>query len=243
MARKATTEQELPEEQNSAETETPETSAEAERLKQFREPPRPKPPVEPETEADEVVEEVAEEEAEAQADQSSINPKEIERLRKEAAAAKDLNKQLKELKKRIADFEREKLTEEQKREADYQAAIERAQDLETKLRSTLATQAIDQAALEAGVQPKHLPRIRKLLATNVTFNDDNEAENAAELVAELVKEIPEFVRQAAPENPGNPASNRRGKSLTLEMLRTMSQDEIAKLDWGEVQKVLSSQTA
>lgn len=247
MARKTTPtdQQDLPEDQIESDTKTDEQTAEADRLKQFREPPKPKPvaEVDPEEAGDPEEAEEPEDTESTQADQPSIDPKEIERLRKEAAVAKELNKQLKELKKQVAEFERAKLSEEEKRAADFKAAQDRAQELEIKLRSTLATQAVDQAALEAGVQPKHLPRIRKLLAANVTFNDDNEAENAAELVAELVKEIPEFVRQAAPENPGNPSSNRRGRTLTMEMLRTMTEAEIAQLDWKEVQKVLSSQVA
>lgn len=225
----------------------PAKDAEYQRLQQFRQQPKNKPAQtpastpEPEPEPEPVQSQVTPEPEAPK--QPEIDPKEIERLRREAASVKQLNQQLKDLKNQIAAFEREKLSEEEKREADYKAALARAQELENKLRSSLATQAIDQAALEAGVPVDKLPRIRKLLANSVEFDDENQATNAGELVKELVREIPEFVRQQVPVNPGNPASNRRGKSLTLEMLRTMSQDEIAKLDWGEVQKVLSSQTA
>lgn len=228
-------------------TDDPAKDAEYQRLQQFRQQPKNKPAQtpasapEPEPELEPVQSQVGPEPETPK--QSEIDPKEIERLRREAASVKQLNQQLKDLKNQIAAFEREKLSEEEKREADHKAALARAQELEHKLRSSLATQAIDQAALEAGVPVDKLPRIRKLLANNVEFDDENQATNASDLVQELIREIPEFVRQQVPVNPGNPSSNRRAGGLTMEKLRTMTQEEIARLPWDEVQKVLSAQTA
>jgi hypothetical protein len=167
-----------------------------------------------------------------------------QRLRDDAAAAKAAKQQLAEITKQLKaaqaendGFKREKLTAEEKLQADAKTAQERATALEQQLRATQARLEISEVARELKVKPR---TAEKLILNAVTFSDDGTPTNVRALLEAEIAADPNLVdRPAATSMPANGDSGRRnGKTLTLEDVRAMTPDQI-NARWAEIEPLMA----
>lgn len=137
----------------------------------------------------------------------------------------DLNKQIRSQKRKIAEYEREKMSEQERREADYRAAQQRAVELEQKLRRTTAERELMRIATEFQVDPQ---LAIELLATQVTFDEDGNPVNVRELIQTYVKRYPQLVQRQTLAGTPNPSSNKRDqpRALTRDDIARMTEEEI-----------------
>jgi len=173
-----------------------------------------------------------------------IDYAELQRLRDEAAAAKatkqqlaEINKQLKALQAENDGYKREKLTTEEKLQADAKSATERAATLQQQLHAAQARLEIAEVARELKVNPR---TAEKLILASVTFDDDGKPTNVRALLDAEIAADPNLVaRPAASSTPANGDAGRRDrKVLTLDDVRAMSPDEI-NARWKEIEPLMS----
>lgn len=173
-----------------------------------------------------------------------IDEAELAQLRADAAAAKtarqqlaELNKQLKALQTENDGFKREKLSEQEKLQADAQAAQEKANTLEQKLRAASARVEIGEIARELKVSPR---TAEKLILSAVQFDDEGQPTNVRELIEAEIAADPNLVaRPTASAAPVNGDANRRDRPvLTRESIAAMSPEEINRR-WAEIEPILA----
>ena len=163
----------------------------------------------------------------------------VKGLRTEAAKhrteAKTLREQLDELQKKD-------LTEKERAERERDEATKRAEAAEQRARRASARAAIAAAAVEA--QAVDVATVQDLLSGKIEFDDDGEPVDVQSAVEQLLESKP-FLRASGTGRSGegaasgNGASDRGRGKLTIEQLRSMSPQEIQRLDQAEVDRVLA----
>lgn len=175
--------------------------------------------------------------AESQADeaegQSSIDPTEVARLRKEAASYRTKLRKFEEAEEAR---KREAMTEAERVKADREAFEKERQAFATQQREFAAQKAV---ITEAGKFNFRISadRMWKLVRDEIEYDDDGKPTNVTAVVAQLAKDEPGFIGSAngAPTNP-----DRQRGGLTADDIRKMSRDELMKLDTEQIQAALSS---
>lgn len=179
-------------------------------------------------------------------DEDYIDSAELDKLRQQAEQAQtfqqqlaNLQKNLKEAQKRVKDFEREKLSEEQRKEQDYQEAQHKLSTLTQQLHNERAKNALIVKAQEMKINPDLAV---KLAVNDVTFDDDGTPVNVETILKTYAKQFPAIVEKPAvvvtATNPQK-AQNRDNRPLTRDDVMRMSETEI-NTRWSEVQQVLAS---
>lgn len=173
-----------------------------------------------------------------------IDEAELAQLRADAAALKtarqqlsDANKKLKTLGDENEGFKREKLTEQEKLQADAKKAQEQVATLQQQLRAASARVEIGEIARELKVNPR---TAEKLVLAAVQFDDNGAPTNVRELIEAEIAADPNLVaRTTASATPVNGDSARRDRDvLTREKIATMSTEEINRR-WAEIEPILS----
>jgi hypothetical protein len=149
-----------------------------------------------------------------------------------------MQKGMKALQKQVKDYEREKLSDQEKKDLEYQEAQERATELAKKLQQMKAREAI---LLEAGKHSIDPELAIKLASNDIEFDDDGNATNTAEVLKGLAKQHPSLVQKpqasATATNPQK-TQNKNNRGLTIDDIHAMSEAEI-NARWAEVQQVIA----
>lgn len=140
----------------------------------------------------------------------------------------EFQSKLAEYETRIKDFEKEKLTAEERQKLEFEEAVEKAKSLESKLRETRL-----EAAVAKNVRKFELADVDatlKLMDTSkVQYNDDGRPANIEDVLTATLEQYP-FLKGSAKKavdtgatNPGRSKNN----TLTREAIAAMSHEERA----------------
>ncbi len=148
----------------------------------------------------------------------------VSELRAENAKNRVANK---ELSTQVEQFRQSQLTEEQKRQAEFEAT-KSAAEAATKQRDQLAIElAVTREAQRLGIVD---PEAAQLLIANQITLEDGKATNVGDLLTKLIEGRP-WLKSAAPTVPavpaaGSPANAQKAPVLTLEIIRNMKREEL-----------------
>ena len=174
----------------------------------------------------------------------TTTPQSLEAVQKELetlkAALKKANEEAKthrlkanELDKLKAEAEAAKLSETERLQKELADLKSEHDDVLEAQFEQIIDHEIERQAIRAGVNPKHLDKIGKLLDwEDIDIDEDSgAAKNIADLVSRLVKDMPELLGKVTPTsggatNPGRSASS-APKELSWETIAAMKPDEYA----------------
>lgn len=110
--------------------------------------------------------------------------------------------------------------------------------LKSEIRAGVARDELTGRLAKAGVWAPGL--MFSAVAGDLKFDDEGTVLNGAAVVEKLKRDFPEsFVSGSRPGTIDGGAGFTRGNALTKDALSKMSPEEIRKLDWEDVRRVLS----
>lgn len=154
----------------------------------------------------------------------------VEQLRKEAAGYRV---RMKELESKVDAFEKEKLGDRERLQAELDAAKKEREALDGALRQERARVAIVQAAAKHGIAPELAERL-----VDVEFDADGAPVGVDEALKKLAATYPHLVQPGGGSAPTNPQKS-KATMLTAEEIKRMSPEEINRR-WDEVSAALSA---
>lgn len=149
-----------------------------------------------------------------------------------------LDAEHKKLQQMVKQYEREKLTEQERKEQEYQEAQQRLADLEKQLKTERGRRAIASAAQQFRV-PATL--IERLVMDELAYDDHGNPENVEQLIRATIQEhphlvIPEYTPRSSKTN--GDVSRQKKKGLTLADVEMMNEEEINER-WEEIEPLLT----
>ena len=126
-------------------------------------------------------------------------------LDKERKAARDAAKQIKTLQAKLDEIENAGKPESEKLSRERDAATQRAEAAEQRLRDANARVAVTEAATKANAIS--VRAVLKLIEDDLDFNDDGEPTNVDALITQARKDEPQLFRAAAGSADGGKGSN------------------------------------
>lgn len=155
----------------------------------------------------------------------------IKKLRKENERYR---KSAEEARLRVEQFERERMTELEKAQAEAKAARESLESMRTEARQARAQAEIVREATALGLHPELAQR----LAT-VEFDDAGQPVNVKDALTELAQRYPQLRVASAPGTAPAAMNPARKPALTVDDVKNMGTDEI-NARWDEVQTVMAA---
>lgn len=159
----------------------------------------------------------------------------------DATIAKERKKSEKQAAEAAAEAERKaKLTAEEKAKEEREAKEKIAAERETKANTRIINLEIKDVARELGVTSQKLDRFLKVVDRDdltVDENGDVDRKAVEAAVKAVLVDMPEFKGSTSPKGPGAEfgGSGNNGAKYSLEQIKSMKPDEIAK-DYDEVMK-------
>ncbi len=161
-----------------------------------------------------------------------------EAMRAKMAAAET---ELRDAHKRVKTFEREKLSEDERKQAELNDALARVATVESQLKTARATQAVTAEATKLGMP---IELAVELLASKVAFDDDGTPINVEQTLRALAQKHPQLVapRGASASNPEKVGGRGAKAGLTRADIEGMDEREINER-WDEIGPLLATFTA
>jgi len=189
------------------------------------------------SERDEYVEEIDLEELKSLREKAARLDSLLQEYEKSDTDLKTLRKELKETRKQVQEFEREKMTEREKLELQAREAAEERDRLLQELRAVKVQGVIGREA-----EKRNVPiNLAVKLIGDIEFDEDGEPVGVDQALDSLVREYPQIVRQqqaASPTHVQKATGRTAPRKLTMEDLQRMTPDEVNQR-WDEVQQVLT----